>query len=78
MPNRTRRGMLVKNTHDRPVELVLSTRTIRLAPGDETGITADEVRDEAMRDHLQVRTVSIVRPTTEQENDALVRELAGG
>jgi hypothetical protein len=70
--------MLVKNTHDRPVELVLSTRTIQLAPGDETGITADEVRDDAMRDHLQVRTVSIVRPTTEEENDALVRELQGG
>jgi hypothetical protein len=70
--------MLVKNTHDTPVVMELSTRTIRLDPGDETGITAEEVKDAAMRDHLQIRTVSIVRPTTEEENAELIKELARG
>ena len=70
--------MLVKNTHDTPVVLDLSTRTISLDPGDETGITAEEVKDPSMRDHLQIRTVSIVRPTTEEENDTLIKELAAG
>lgn len=73
---RTRRGMLIKNTHERPVTLVLQSRTLELGPGDEQFITADEVRDTAMREHLQVRTVSIVRPTTPEEEDDLQARLA--
>lgn len=68
--------MLLKNTNDRPVELTLASRVLRLAPGDEAAITADEVRDPAMREHLQVRTVVIVRPTSVEEEDALERRLA--
>ncbi len=73
---RARRGMLIKNTHDRPVTLALTSRTLALAPGDEQCITADEVRDAAMREHLQIRTVSIVRPTTAEEEEALQARLA--
>ncbi len=73
---RTRRGMLIKNTHERPVELVLASRTLGLGPGDEVFITAEEVRDAAMREHLQVRTVSIVRPTTPEEEEELLARLA--
>ncbi len=73
---RARRGMLIKNTHERPVALALATRTIHLEPGDETCITAEEVRDAAMREYLQIRAVSIVRPTTGEEEEALQARLA--
>lgn len=73
---RARRGMLIKNTHERPVTLVLTTRTIDLDPGDEACITAEEVRDTSMREHLQIRTVSIVRPTTPEEEEELQARLA--
>ena len=68
--------MLIKNTNERTVELVLTSRTLELEPGDEVPVTADEVRDAAMREHLQIRTVVIVRPTTPDEEDALVAKLA--
>ena len=42
------------------------------------GVTPDEVRDASMREHLQIRTVSIVRPTTIEEEQALVARLAAG
>ncbi len=75
---RQRRGMWIKNTNERPVELVLGTRTLRLDPGDELAVTPDEVRDASMREHLQVRTVVIVRPTTQEEEDTLTAELGNG
>ncbi|HYE59350.1 MAG TPA: hypothetical protein VD948_12635 [Rhodothermales bacterium] len=75
---RQRRGMWIKNTNERSVELVLGTRTIRLEPGDETAVTPDEVRDPNMREHLQVRTVVIVRPTTPEEEETLTAELGNG
>ena len=68
--------MWIKNTHERTVELVLDTRTIVLEPGDEEAVTPDEVRDASMREHLQVRTVSIVRPTTVEEEQVLIARLA--
>ncbi len=74
--SRPRRGMWIKNTHERPVELILDTRTISLEPGDEEAVTPDEVRDASMREHLQIRTVSIVRPTTADEEATLVARLA--
>ena len=74
--SRQRRGMLIKNTNERPVELVLDTRTIALEPGDETTVSPDEVRDPAMREHLQIRTVVIVRPTSVEEETALAARLA--
>ena len=70
--------MWIKNTNESPVELVLGTRTIRLDPGDETAVAPEEVRDASMREHLQVRTVVIVRPTTAEEEETLMAELGNG
>lgn len=71
-----RRGMLIKNTNDRAVEIKMSSRTIRLNSGEEKVITASEVRDAALREHLQVRAVSIVRPATDQEEETLRKGLS--
>ena len=72
---KNRRGMLIKNTNDRAVDIEMKTRTIRLNPGEEKFITAEEVRDEQLRARLQVRAVSIVRPSTEEEEDVLMQEI---
>ncbi|WP_457651376.1 hypothetical protein [Rhodocaloribacter sp.] len=77
MTTRKRKGMLIKNTNPRPVEIAMATRTLLLKPGEEQLITADEVRDAVLREKLQVRAVSIVRPAAEEEEAALLRELAG-
>ena len=76
MATRKRKGMLIKNTNLRPVEIQMSSRLIRLTPGEEQFITAEEVRDASLREHLQVRGVSIVRPATEEEEEALKQRLA--
>jgi hypothetical protein len=65
-----RRGMVIKNTDDRSVEIELATRMLVLHPGEEKVITADEVRDARLRASLQVRDVSIVRPATDEEEMA--------
>lgn len=70
-----RRGMLIKNTNTRPVDIEMKTRPLRLNPGEEKLITADEVRDTALREKLQVRAISIVRPSTEVEEEALLQEI---
>jgi len=69
--------MLIKNTNPRPVKIVMATRTLVLQPGEEQLITADEVRDTVLREKLQVRAISIVRPATEAEEEALLREQVG-
>ncbi|MGD8415155.1 MAG: hypothetical protein PVF33_13030 [Candidatus Latescibacterota bacterium] len=48
----------------------MASRTLRLKAGEVTQITAEEVRDETLRNHLQVRSVAIVRPTTADEDDS--------
>ncbi len=68
--------MLIKNTNTRSVEVEMRTRTIVLAPGDEEMLTAEEVLDPALRSELQIRAVSIVRPVTEEEEEALREQLA--
>lgn len=75
MTSRKRKGMIVKNTDTRPVTIELATRTIVVRPGDELPITADEVQDDQMRDYLQLRAISIVRPTTDAEEEELRRYL---
>lgn len=75
MGSRQRRGMLIKNTNTGPVTVVMQTRTIVLEPGEETLVTAEEVQDSGLRDHLQVRGVSIVRPSTELEDSELRQTL---
>ncbi len=76
MTLRKRKGMLIKNTNLNLVSIEMTTRTITLAPGDEKLITAEEVLDETLRDYLQVRGVSIVRPTSDEEEAELRERLA--
>lgn len=45
----------------------MKSREIRLAPGDEALLTAEEVLDPELRAKLQIRAVSIVRPATDEE-----------
>lgn len=73
--SKQRRGMVIKNTNTRPVEIAMKTRPLRLNPGEEKAVTAEEVRDGDLREKLQVRAVSIVRPTTIEEEEALIREI---
>lgn len=78
MADKTRRGMIIKNTNDRPVEIEMATRRITVHPGEEKMITAEEVRDPTLRQSLQVRAISIVRPATEQEEEELRQQLEEG
>ena len=73
---KTRRGMIIKNTNDRPVDIQMATRRITVHPGEEKMITAEEVRDPMLRQKLQVRAISIVRPATEAEEMQL-RQMLG-
>lgn len=77
MASRKRKGMWIKNTHIRPVVIEMKTRTLQLEPGNEVVVTAEEVLDATLRANLQIRSVSIVRPSTDEEEEALLRELAG-
>lgn len=67
--------MIIKNTNVRAVEIAMGSRTLRLDPGTEEAVTAEEVRDATLREYLQVRAISIVRPTTEAEEQALLERL---
>ncbi len=67
--------MLIKNLSERPLTIEMATRTLELAAGEETAVTAEEVRDGVLREHLQVRTIAVIRPTTSEENEQLEREL---
>ncbi|MDA0683912.1 MAG: hypothetical protein O2797_05785 [Bacteroidetes bacterium] len=71
MSNRKRKGMLIKNTNFQTVTINMATRTISLDPGEEELVTAEEVLDTELRDFLQVRGVSIVRPALDDEEEEL-------
>lgn len=66
--------MVIKNTDDQAVVLQLATRKLIVRPGEAVPISADEVRDSVLREKLQARAISIVRPITEAEEKA-VRQL---
>ena len=68
--------MLIKNLGEHPLTIRMETRKLELGAGEEAAVTAEEVRDSVLRDHLQVRTIAVVRPTTTEENDELERSLA--
>ena len=70
--------MLIKNLSERPLTITMETRKLELEAGEELAVTAEEVRDATLRDHLQIRTIAVVRPTTSEENDELERTLAEG
>lgn len=77
MADRDRRGMLIKNNGTETVRISMSSRVLRLDPGDEKFITPEEVRDTALREALQERSISIVRPATAAEDEALQERLQG-
>jgi hypothetical protein len=68
--------MLIKNLGEQPLAIRMSTRKLSLGPGEESPVTPDEVRDPILRDHLQVRTIAIVRPTTPAEDEQLKQLLS--
>jgi hypothetical protein len=70
--------MLIKNLSERPLTITMETRELELEAGEEIAVTAEEVRDATLREHLQIRTIAVVRPTTSEENDELERTLAEG
>lgn len=63
--------MLIKNNGTEEVALSLSARTLRLSPGEERLLTPEEVRESTLRQALQERSIAIVRPATEAEEEAL-------
>ena len=75
MADRERRGTLIKNTGTEEVRVSMATRIIHIGPGEEHFITPEEVRDPMLREALQLRTISIVRPSTKQEDAALRNQL---
>lgn len=75
MTDRIRRGMLIKNNGSTPVEVSMASRNLHIDPGEEKFITPDEVQDETLREALQERSISIVRPATPAEDEALQERL---
>ncbi len=69
--------MLIKNLSERLLTIRMATRKLELGAGEEVALTAEEVRDAVLREHLQVRTIAVVRPTTSEENERLEQDLAG-
>ncbi len=67
--------MLIKNVSERPVVIRMATRTLRMEAGVITPVTADEVRDDVLRQNLQIRSVAIVRPTTVDEEEAFAADM---
>ncbi len=67
--------MLIKNVSEHLVEIRMATRTLRMEADEIIPVTADEVRDDVLRQNLQVRSVAIVRPTTVEEEEAFAAEL---
>jgi hypothetical protein len=53
----------------------MSSRRLRLAPGEDAFITPAEVRDPMLREALQERSIAIVRPATPAEDEALRERL---
>jgi DNA-directed RNA polymerase subunit K/omega len=75
MAERDRRGMLIQNNGSEEVNIAMASRTLQLRPGEKKFITPSEVRDQTLRTALQERSISIVRPATEAEEEALQERL---
>lgn len=67
--------MLIKNNGSDSVRVSMSSRQLHLDSGEEAFITPDEVRDPSLRRALQERSISIVRPATAAEDEALRENL---
>ncbi|MFP4227326.1 MAG: hypothetical protein ACLFTE_00695 [Salinivenus sp.] len=77
MADRDRRGMLITNNGTEQVRVSMASRMLRIGPGEQALITPEEVRDPALREALQERSIAIVRPATEAEDEALQKRLQG-
>ncbi len=75
MADRDRRGMLITNNGSEEVRVSMTSRVLRIGPGEEALITPEEVRDPSLRSALQERSIAIVRPATPEEDDALQERL---
>lgn len=71
MADRERRGMLITNNGSAEVQVTMDSRTLTIGAGEEAFITPEEVRDPVLREALQERSIAIVRPATQAEDDAL-------
>lgn len=71
MADRDRRGMLIKNNESDEVRVSMASRTLTIGAGEEVFLTPEEVRDPSLREALQERSIAIVRPATEAEDEAL-------
>jgi DNA-directed RNA polymerase subunit K/omega len=78
MADRKRRGMLITNNGTDDVEVVMASRTLTIPAGEEVFITPEEVRDPTLREALQERSIAIVRPATQDEDEALRRRIEAG
>lgn len=67
--------MWIKNTGNDDASVSMDSRTIQLAPGAEKLLTPEEVRDDTLRRALQERSIAIVRPATEEEDEGLQERL---
>ena len=67
--------MIIKNADKVAKSVELATRTVHLDPGETVALTSDEVMDGNLRDLLQVRALVIVRPVTDEEEQANRAEL---
>lgn len=67
--------MLITNSGPETVRISMTSRLLRLEPGDEKFITPDEVQDSELREALQERSISIVRPATRTEEETLQERL---
>lgn len=73
--HRKRKGMIIKNSDPFPRSVRLKTRTLVLNPGEAVPITSQEVLDPILLDVLQARELSIVRPISEEEEEAVYESL---
>jgi hypothetical protein len=67
--------MLIKNSGTRSVRIEMASRAVEIEPGDEVFITPEEVLDPKLREALQIREITIVRPATTEEDVALRERL---
>ena len=63
--------MLIKNNGNETVQVSMASRTLTIGPGEEKFLTPEEVRDPTLREALQERSISIVRPATKAEDETI-------
>jgi len=70
--------MLITNSGTEEVEVSMASRVLRIGPGEDAFITPEEVRDPKLREALQERSISIVRPASKAEDENLRERMDQG